>query len=101
MADENATLRDSVVNDQPITEQIAAPAAAKEETAAALALEDVDALEIGRILRDSGVTKDKVNDLLQSPSALAALRHIVVNDPKELVRMVEKVDPGAGTRILD
>jgi hypothetical protein len=101
MPDENATLRDSVVNEQAATEEVTAPASAKEETAAALALDDVDALEIGRIFRDSGVTKDKVNDILAAPGALNALRHIVVNDPKELVRMVEKIDPGAGTRMLD
>jgi hypothetical protein len=101
MADENATLRDSVVNDQPAAEETIVPAAAKEETAAALALDDVDALEIGRILRDSGVTKDKVNDLLTAPGALNSLRHMVVNNQREFLNMLERTDPAAATKFLD
>lgn len=105
MPDDNATLRDSVVNDQTAAEDTAAAAVdtSKEDTsaAAALALEDVDALEIGRILRDSGVTKDKVNDLLTAPGALNSLRHMVVNNQREFLNMLERTDPAAATKFLD
>lgn len=106
MPDENATLRDASVNDTTI-DDAAATAVAENKTddtstsAAALALDDVDALEIGRILRDSGVTKDKVNDLLTAPGALNSLRHMVVNNQREFLNMLERTDPAAATKFLD
>jgi len=103
MSDENATLRDASVNDSFEVAEVPAAETPKDETpaAAAMALDDVDALEIGRILRDSGVTKEKVNDLLQAPGALNSLRHMVVNNQREFLNMLERTDPQAATKFLD
>jgi len=60
-----------------------------------------DAAELGQLLLDSGVTKDQVNELLQAPQALAAIRYQIENDPQEFIRSLERVNPGAGENFLD
>src|SRR5262249_52529342 len=60
-----------------------------------------DAIEVGNLLLGSGYSKDQVNDLLNAPKALDALRYMVKNDPAEFVRSLERTDPGAGENFLD
>lgn len=60
-----------------------------------------DAAELGQLLLDSGVTKDQINDVLQAPQALQAIRYMVENDPQEFIRSLERTNPGAGENFLD
>lgn len=62
---------------------------------------DKDALEIGKLLLDSGIRADQVNDLLAAPQALQSIRYMVENDPQEFIRSLEKSNPGAGENFLD
>jgi hypothetical protein len=62
--------------------------------------EDAEAAELGKILIASGITKDKVNDVLEAPGALAALRYAVQNNPKEFLAMLERTDPASGEKFL-
>ena len=60
-----------------------------------------DAAEVGRILLDSGYTKEQLNDLMEAPKALAAIRHQLQNDPAEFLKMLERTDPKTGERFLE
>lgn len=60
-----------------------------------------DAAELGQLLLDSGFGKDQINDVLQAPQALAAIRYMVENDPQEFIRSLERTNPGAGENFLD
>jgi hypothetical protein len=60
-----------------------------------------DAAELGQLLLDSGIDKSKVNELLEAPQALAAIRYQIENDPAEFIRSLERVNPGAGENFLD
>ncbi|HVH71277.1 MAG TPA: hypothetical protein VNB49_09235 [Candidatus Dormibacteraeota bacterium] len=60
-----------------------------------------DAAEIGQLLLDSGIDKSKINELLEAPSALAAIRYQLENDPAEFVRGLERANPAAGEKLLD
>lgn len=51
-----------------------------------------EAAELGRILLDSGVTKDKINDILQAPMALQNLRFLIANDPQQFLKLLEQTD---------
>lgn len=62
---------------------------------------DKDALEVGRILLDSGYSKEQINSLLDAPKALEALKYAVENDPKEFIRTLERNNPQAGEKFLD
>jgi hypothetical protein len=101
MADE-ATLKDTLASDPtpaPAEEVKTDP----EEPKVPRILEspDPDAAEIGRILVQSGWTKDRINDLLQAPAALENLRYTVQNNPQEFLNMVERADPRAGEQFLE
>lgn len=67
----------------------------------AIAVADTDAAELGKLLLDSGITKDQVNDVLAAPQALQAIRYMVENDPQEFIRSLERTNPGAGENFLD
>ena len=103
MPDAAATLRDVTSPNQPAPP--AEPAKPADTTAATATttvdVADKDAAELGKLLLDSGVTKDQVNDLLQAPQALAAIRYQIENDPQEFIRSLERVNPGAGENFLD
>lgn len=62
---------------------------------------DKDAAEVGRIILDSGYSKEQLNDLLQAPGALNQLRYMVENDPKAFQQMLERASPELGARFLD
>jgi hypothetical protein len=99
---EEATLRDVTVEPTPnpapaATTPEPAPAAA----ATAPAVNDTEAAELGRILLESGYTKDRVNELMQAPQALNSLRYLVANDPEQFVRLLETSDPKAAEALLE
>lgn len=75
------------------------PAAAA--AAAADKLANDEALEIGRTLVASGVTREKVNELLQAPQALNSLRYMIQNNPAEFLNLIERTDPKAGENFLE
>ena len=100
-----ATLRDvtaassAASTEPPKSPADAASAAAPPTTTVEVA--DKDAAEIGKLLLDSGVTKDQINEVLQAPQALSAIRYMVENDPQEFIRSLERTNPGAGENFLD
>jgi hypothetical protein len=104
MADD-ATLRDSVVNDQTATTQTqdatTTTTTTTDATPRILDAPDPEAVEIGRILQASGVTKDQVNDLLQAPRALEALRAAVQGNPSEFFNMLQRTDPKSEENLLE
>src|SRR5271166_1802427 len=100
MADD-ASLRDTVVVDPAAattTAPIADPITTTTEPVVTI---DPAAEELGRILLNSGITKENVNDVLAAPQALAALRHAIQNDPQEFLKMIERSDPRTGEKFLD
>ena len=96
---EEATLRDTIVSDEP------APAEKVEATPATPAPEtpqvDPEVLEIAQILRGSGVSKEQVNDLLSAPKALESLRYAIQNNPQEFLNMLDRTDPQTGEKFLE
>ncbi len=100
---DTANLKDVTTSPNP-AQAVQEPAKAADATAAAattVEVADKDATELGKLLLDSGVTKDQVNDLLAAPQALQAIRYQVENDPAEFIRSLERVNPGAGENFLD
>lgn len=99
-----ATLKDVTAASSAAPDPSKSPASADTTTAtttATVEVADKDAVELGKLLLDSGVTKDHINDLLSAPGALGAIRHMVENDPQEFVRSIERTNPGAGQKFLD
>lgn len=95
-------MRDTLVQDEPAAAKPkpdAEPAAPK--VPAILDAPSPDAAEIGRIIMESGITKDQLNSLLEAPRALEALRSQIINDPKEFIRTLERTAPEAGQHFLD
>lgn len=91
---DNATLRDaSVVTETEVETKVETKPT---DDTTVLAAAEKEAAEIGKILLESGVTKDQVSDLLQAPSALNTLRYMIQNDPEQFLRELEKADPVAG-----
>jgi hypothetical protein len=84
---------------EPAKPPVSAQSAAQPTVPAVTA--DADALEVGRILLDSGYSKEQINQLLDAPKALEALRYAVENDPKEFIRTLERNNPAAGEKFLD
>lgn len=93
MAEDTATLADTVVADSPKADTAADTTATTADTKATTTAVDSEAAELGSILLQSGITKDKVNELLEAPGALSALRYAVENDPAEFLKMIEKASP--------
>ena len=98
-----ATLKDTTVASAATTMTDTAAAASTTAAATTTPVEvaDRDAAELGKLLLDSGIGKDQVNDVLQAPQALAAIRYMVENDPQEFIRSLERTNPGAGENFLD
>jgi hypothetical protein len=99
MPEETATLRDTVVNDaQAVTEkevtepELKAPQIVDQPSA--------EAAELGRLMLESGISKDQLNALLEAPKALDAIRYQIKEDPKEFIRMLERTDPDTGSKFL-
>jgi hypothetical protein len=100
MADE-ATLKD--VTTEP-NSQVTEPVKSASEPAAAApvtTVTDTEASEIGRLLMASGYTKDNVNQMLEAPTALASLRHLIKENPQEFYALLDRTDPDAAKRMLD
>ncbi len=99
MADE-ATLKDITASPNP---PVAADA--KEPVAdvpvAVIASPDAEAAEIGRILLDSGYNRTQINDMMQAPTALASLRHLITENPQELINLLDRTSPDAAKKLLD
>lgn len=93
----DATLRDTLVTDA--ADETKTVETKTEETRAVTA--NPDASEIGQIFLDSGYTKDQLNDILESPKALAAIRHQLQTDPTEFIKMLERTDPSVGARLQE
>lgn len=101
MSEETATLRDaSAPADAPVETAKTEPETTT-ATTIATAVANADAAEIGQLLMDSGVTKEQVNDLLQAPKALAAIRHMIVNNQNEFLATVERNDPQAFEKLME
>ena len=101
MSDENATLKDTVVVEEPTP---SAPVVDKPEEPAPIRVVDEpspDAAEIGRIILQSGYTKEQLNDLLTAPQALNALRYAIQNNPSEFLKTLERTDPKTGEKFLE
>lgn len=101
----DATLRDvtagtdsTVAADASKAASANAEAAAAAAAAAATAVNNTDAAEVGRILMESGFTKDNLNDLIAAPQALTNLRHLIENDPQEFLKTIERANPQLASR---
>lgn len=103
MPDTAAILKDVTAPNPPATP--AEPAQPTGTPAASLTVPvdtaNKDAAELGQLLLDSGIDKSKVNELLEAPGVLAAIRYQVENDPQEFIRGLERANPGAGENFLD
>ena len=99
MPDTEATLRDVTTepNPAPATTQEPVPAT----TAPAINVQDTEAVALGRALMESGYTQAQLTELLAAPQALQSLRHIIENNPSELVAMLERNNPEAAKRLLE
>lgn len=96
MSDETATLKDTVVND---VQDTPAPET-KSDPTPEVKTDNTEAAELGNILISSGYTKERVNELLEAPGALAALRYAVENDPKEFLSMLQRSNPQVADKFL-
>lgn len=97
---DDATLKDVTVepNPAPATTQEPAPVTT---SPAPFTAQDTEATALGRVLMESGYTQAQLTDLLAAPQALQSLRHIIENNPSELVAMLERNNPEAAKRFLE
>jgi hypothetical protein len=58
-------------------------------------------MEVGRILIESGYSKGQINDVLQAPGALGQLRHLINENPQELINLLDRSNPDASKKLLD
>jgi hypothetical protein len=54
---------------------------------------DADAAEIGRIILESGFSKEQINQLLEAPGALQAMKYQIESDPVEFLRTLSRSNP--------
>lgn len=54
---------------------------------------DKDAAEIGRIILESGFSKDQVNSLLEAPGALQAMKYQIESNPVEFLNTLARSNP--------
>jgi hypothetical protein len=97
---EDATLKDVTVEPHPVT-AASTQEPAPQETAPQVDTTNQDALTLGQILLDSGWNQSNINDLLNSPQALNAIRYQLENDPADFIRSVERTDPKVGENLLE
>lgn len=102
MADE-ATLADTLVSEPEAPAPVVDATSAEPEIVAPKIVDppSPEAAEIGRILLESGYSKDQLNQLLEAPKALDALRYAIQNDPKDFVTMLQRSNPEAADKFLD
>jgi hypothetical protein len=101
MAEDTATLRDTVVTDSKPEPEAIAPASAEDKVPQIADAPSPEAAELGQILLSSGVTKDQLNSLLEAPKALESLRYQWENNPRGFVEMLERTAPQTGERFLE
>jgi len=99
MADE-ATLKDITASPNPPVAADAKEPEKQPEVSAAPPV-DAEAAEIGRILLDSGYNRTQINDMMQAPTALASLRHLITENPQELINLLDRTSPDAAKKLLD
>lgn len=93
MPENEATLRDAtVLEEKPAVEEKAVEEKKTEELALPA---DQTAAELGKMLLDSGYTKDQVGDLLEAPNALQSIQFMIRNNPAEFLNMLERTDANA------
>jgi hypothetical protein len=111
MPDNDATLRDATIQVEGTTGEGAGTAHTTQSNPAETAqpakagppalhatvqdTADKDAAELGRLLIESGYSKNKINELLAAPNALQSIQHLVRNNPQEFLTMLERTDPEA------
>lgn len=93
MANEDATLRDATIDAEPAVDP--KPTDDPKPVTEPVADLDKDAAELGKILLDSGFTREQLPELLQTPNALQSIQFLIRNDPKEFLSMLERTDPQA------
>lgn len=98
MSDE-ATLRDATITD-PVTDPVDPKATDPKTdpdpaTVNLTADTDKEAAELGKMLLDSGFSKDQLPDLLQAPNALQSIQFMIRNNPAEFLNMLERTDSNA------
>jgi hypothetical protein len=100
MADEVASIRDALTSETTEAKTVETAAAETKDVPRIVEALDPEAVEIGRILHASGVTKDQVNDLLQAPRALEAMRSALQGNPDEFFNMLQRTDPKTEEKLL-
>jgi len=95
MADETATLRDATVTTEPKAEETKTVETKTEPVLDLTADTSKDAAELGKVLIESGFTREQLPDLLQAPNALQSIQFMVRNNPAEFLNMLERTDPQA------
>lgn len=101
----SATLKDVTTPNPSVAADTKEPAQAVDAAAAAAAaaskVADAEAIEIGRVLLESGYTKSQVSDLLQTPQALQTMRYLIENNPNEFLQLLERSNPTTGEKFLE
>jgi len=100
---EEATLRDVTAPPNPV-ESAAPPepaAPAKDAPVVVADPAEADALEIGRILLNSGYNKSQINTLLEAPNALQSIRNLIETDPKQFTKQLALSNPAAANKLRD
>lgn len=95
---DDATLKDVTSGANPTPAEVKEPP--KQDTPK-VEVKDSEAAAIGNALMEAGYTQAQLNELLQAPQALNSLRHIIENNPQELVSMLERNNPEAAKRFLE
>jgi hypothetical protein len=99
----DATLKDVTVSPNPAdaAEPKEAVKPAEEPKPVVADPAEAEALEIGRILLQSGYSKTQINDLMQAPQALASIRNLLSTDQKQFVKQLALSDPDAANKLRD
>lgn len=93
MPDSNALTDVTTVSNPPASTP-AEPASAAAPASPSAPI-DGEAAEIGRIMLESGYTKQNVADLLQAPQNLTNLTYLLNNNPQEFWNLVQRNNPSA------
>jgi hypothetical protein len=100
---EEATLKDVTVSPNPAdaAEPKEATKPAEEKPVAVIDPAEAEAVEIGKILLNSGYSKAQINDLLNAPQALNTIRALIDNDPKQFIKQYALSNPDGASKFRD
>lgn len=101
---DDAQLRDITVEPNPLSAASTKEPASAEPAAVAppsAQITDSEAAEIGRLMLESGYTRERINEVLQAPQALQSLRYMIDNNPQEFLQNLERVSPNTGEKFLE